>query len=44
MSKIAKLVVVCGIPEEITYLGCIMYAIAKQRKHIHAIWTNSNSS
>jgi hypothetical protein len=24
MSKIAKLVVVCGIPEEITYLGYII--------------------
>ncbi|MCC2648663.1 MAG: hypothetical protein K0R16_1466 [Nitrososphaeraceae archaeon] len=30
MSKIAKLVVVCGIPEEITYLGyIIMSKIAK---------------
>jgi hypothetical protein len=24
MSKIAKLIVVCGIPEEITYLGYII--------------------
>lgn len=35
MSKIAKLVLVCGISEEITYLGCIIYAIAKQCKHTH---------
>ena len=34
MSKIAKLVVVCGIPEEITYVGYIIMLL-KNNVNIH---------